>query len=140
MREKLDELTLSNDAIWEREYSRPQIKCVARRGAGAPQASAEHISPFGRAPWIIKGPYLVLCYMLDTIFDGRPLARLWFLETVARVPYFSYISMLHLYESIGWWRIGANVKRIHFAEEVRSAAACASLPRLRADAVLRRVA
>jgi ubiquinol oxidase len=55
--------------------------------------------------------------MLDTIFDGRPLARLWFLETVARVPYFSYISMLHLYESIGWWRIGASVKRIHFAEE-----------------------
>ena len=29
--------------------------------------------------------------------------------------------MLHLYESIGWWRIGANVKRIHFAEEVRPA-------------------
>ena len=29
MREKLDQLTLSNDAIWEREYSRPQIKCVA---------------------------------------------------------------------------------------------------------------
>ena len=55
--------------------------------------------------------------MLDNIFDGRPLARLWFLETVARVPYFSYISMLHLYESIGWWRIGASVKRIHFAEE-----------------------
>jgi hypothetical protein len=31
---KLDELTLSNDAIWEREYSRPQIKCVAARRAG----------------------------------------------------------------------------------------------------------
>lgn len=60
--------------------------------------------------------------MLDNIFNGRPLARLWFLETVARVPYFSYISMLHLYESIGWWRIGANVKRIHFAEEVSDGA------------------
>ena len=70
-----------------------------------------------RAPWVIKGPYFALCYMLDTIFDGRPLARLWFLETVARVPYFSYISMLHLYESLGWWRIGATVKRVHFAEE-----------------------
>ena len=77
-----------------------------------------------RAPWVIKAPYLVLCYMLDTIFDGRPLARLWFLETVARVPYFSYISMLHLYESIGWWRIGASVKRIHFAEEVRVSRRC----------------
>jgi hypothetical protein len=68
--------------------------------------------------------------MLDTIFDGRPLARLWFLETVARVPYFSYISMLHLYESIGWWRIGANVKRIHFAEEVRSAPRAAAASRV----------
>ncbi len=70
-----------------------------------------------RAPWIIKAPYFALCYTLDTVFDGRPLARLWFLETVARVPYFSYISMLHLYESLGWWRIGAAVKRVHFAEE-----------------------
>ncbi len=34
MREKLDQLTLSNDAIWDREYARPQIKCVAVRGAG----------------------------------------------------------------------------------------------------------
>jgi hypothetical protein len=33
MREKLDQLTLSNDAIWDREYSRPQIKCVAVRSA-----------------------------------------------------------------------------------------------------------
>ena len=66
---------------------------------------------------MIKAPYFVLCWVLDTIFDGRALARLWFLETVARVPYFSYISMLHLYESLGWWRIGASNKRVHFAEE-----------------------
>jgi ubiquinol oxidase len=95
MRVELDKLTLSNRAIWEREESRPPIK----------------------APWVIKAPYFILCYVLDTVFDGRPLPRLWFLETVARVPYFSYISMLHLYESLGWWRIGAAVKRVHFAEE-----------------------
>lgn len=23
---------------------------------------------------------------------------------IARIPYFSYVSMLHLYESFGWWR------------------------------------
>lgn len=40
MREKLSELTLSNDDIWEREYSRPQIKCVAC-SAGMPCAAAE---------------------------------------------------------------------------------------------------
>ena len=33
------------------------------------------------------------------------------------MPYFSYISMYHLYESLGWWRRGAHVKQIHVAEE-----------------------
>ena len=95
MVDKLSQLTLSNSAIWEREHSRPPI----------------------RAPWVIKAPYYALCYALDNIFEGRPLARLWFLETVARVPYLSYIAMLHLYESLGWWRVGSQAKRVHFAEE-----------------------
>jgi ubiquinol oxidase len=33
------------------------------------------------------------------------------------MPYFAYISMLHLYESLGWWRGGAELRRVHFAEE-----------------------
>lgn len=37
--------------------------------------------------------YDVGCYFLDNFFDKRPIARFWFLETVARVPYFSYVSM-----------------------------------------------
>ena len=45
------------------------------------------------------------------------LQRFWVLETVARIPYFSYISMLHLYESLGWWRAGAELRKVHFAEE-----------------------
>lgn len=28
-------------------------------------------------------------------------ARFWVLETVARVPYFAFISVLHLYETLG---------------------------------------
>lgn len=39
------------------------------------------------------------------------------LETVARIPYFAYISILHLYESLGFWRAGADLRRVHFAEE-----------------------
>ena len=27
--------------------------------------------------------------MLDVIFENRPIQRFWFLETVARMPYFS---------------------------------------------------
>jgi ubiquinol oxidase len=30
----------------------------------------------------------------------------------------SYISMLHLYETLGFWRRSADMKRIHFAEEL----------------------
>jgi len=91
----LDSLVLSNEAVWDRERARPEI----------------------RAPWVIKIPYYLLCYMLDFIFDNRPIQRFWFLETVARMPYFSYMSMLHLYETLGWWRVSAEVKRVHFAEE-----------------------
>jgi hypothetical protein len=46
----------------------------------------------------------------------HPLQKFWVLETVARIPYFAYISILHLYESIGFWRAGAELRKIHFAE------------------------
>jgi len=92
---KLSQVKLSNKAIWDREARRPQVK----------------------APLIIKIPYLILCVMLDVLFDGYPISRFWFLETVARMPYFSYITMLHTYETLGWWRRSAEAKRVHFAEE-----------------------
>ena len=60
--------------------------------------------------------YHVGCFCLDELFDGRPIARFWFLETIARIPYFSYISVLHLYESFGWWR-GSALRKVHNAEE-----------------------
>ena len=69
------------------------------------------------APVILRLPFELLCGLIDLLFEDRPLARFWFLETVARMPYFSYISMLHLYESLGWWRRSAEIKRVHFAEE-----------------------
>lgn len=53
-----------------------------------------------------------LCYVLDIVYDKRPIQRFWFLEVVARMPYFSYISMLHLYESLGWWRAGAALRKV----------------------------
>ncbi len=74
LRAALRRLRLSNDAIWAREERRPKVE----------------------APWVLLGPYYALCWVLDAFFDGRPIARFWFLETVARMPYFSYISLLHL--------------------------------------------
>ncbi|GJQ15072.1 hypothetical protein GpartN1_g6863.t1 [Galdieria partita] len=60
--------------------------------------------------------YDALCSFIDWAYKDRPIERFWFLETVARMPYFSYISVLHLYETLGWWRNGELLK-IHFAEE-----------------------
>ena len=39
--------------------------------------------------------------------------RFWVLETVARIPYFAFISMLHLYETLGWWRAAAPLRKVH---------------------------
>jgi ubiquinol oxidase len=52
------------------------------------------------------------------VFEGKYVfSRFFLLETVARMPYFSYITMLHLYETLGFWRRSSEVKRVHFAEE-----------------------
>ena len=86
LRSKLDTLVLDNRAIWAREEARPPVK----------------------APLLLLAPYYALCWVLDSVFDGRPIARFWFLETVARMPYFAYVSSLHLYETLGWWRRSAG--------------------------------
>lgn len=96
LRAKMDALRLDADAIWARERARPEIS----------------------APWILKVPYVALCVMLDKLFDEtQPVQRFWFLETVARMPYFSYTSMLTFYEILGWWRRSSELRKVHFAEE-----------------------
>lgn len=97
LRQRLEDLKLNTTEIWERELKDGPIQ----------------------APLIIKIPYLAVCFMLDVLFEGRYVpARFFLLETVARMPYFSYITMLHLYETLGFWRRSAEIKRIHFAEEL----------------------
>jgi hypothetical protein len=78
-------------------------RCVAACGADAWQLPCP-----GPGSRVRSGPP----QGLDKLYAGRPLQRFWFLETVARMPYFSYISMLHLYESLGWWRAGAELRRV----------------------------
>ncbi|GFH14655.1 ubiquinol oxidase [Haematococcus lacustris] len=97
--ERLSRLILSNHAVSERERVR------------------EAIGGKVEAPWYVRGVYDILCLLIDVLFENRPIQRFWFLETVARMPYFSYISCLHLYESLGWWRAAAELRKIHFAEE-----------------------
>ncbi|XP_065636680.1 ubiquinol oxidase 4, chloroplastic/chromoplastic, partial [Quercus suber] len=53
--------------------------------------------------------------ILDTLYHDRDYPRFFVLETIARVPYFAFMSVLHMYESFGWWRRADYIK-VHFAE------------------------
>jgi ubiquinol oxidase len=58
---------------------------------------------------------LIKSTVLDGWFGDRHYARFYALETIARVPYFSYTSVLFLLETIGKWR-RADYLKVHFAE------------------------
>lgn len=58
---------------------------------------------------------LIKLVLSVVIPSDRPYARFYALETIARVPYFSYTSVLHLYETFGWLRKSEYIK-VHFAE------------------------
>ncbi|WVZ87614.1 hypothetical protein U9M48_034225 [Paspalum notatum var. saurae] len=55
--------------------------------------------------------------LLDGVYRDRNYARFFVLETIARVPYFAFISVLHLYETFGWRRRADYIK-VHFAESL----------------------
>lgn len=57
----------------------------------------------------------ILVFVINKVYANRPYPRFYVLETVARIPYFSYLSVLHLYETLGLWR-KADWLKIHFAE------------------------
>ena len=52
---------------------------------------------------------------IDALYAGRDFQRFYVLETIARVPYFSYLSCLHMYESLGA-RDQVRRMRTHYAE------------------------
>ena len=95
----LKRLQLDNDNIWLREHQRETVP----------------------APRIMLSVYYSICFLLDIIYDKKPIDRFWFLETIARMPYFSYVTVLYMYESLGWWEIDGNLKRIHLTEELNEA-------------------
>lgn len=57
----------------------------------------------------------VIEWILNSFYGDRVYPRFFVLETVARVPYFAFTSVLHLYETMGWWR-KADWLKVHFAE------------------------
>ncbi|KAG9141612.1 hypothetical protein Leryth_022361 [Lithospermum erythrorhizon] len=79
-------------------------------------------SSSGAERWIIKLEQSINIFLTDTViklldalYHDRDYARFFVLETIARVPYFAFMSVLHMYESFGWWR-RADYLKVHFAE------------------------
>ncbi|KFK28796.1 hypothetical protein AALP_AA7G049400 [Arabis alpina] len=79
-------------------------------------------SSSGVESWVIKFEQRVnvlltdsVIKILDTLYRDRTYARFFVLETIARVPYFAFMSVLHMYETFGWWR-RADYLKVHFAE------------------------
>jgi ubiquinol oxidase len=99
VKQRIRSLTISNPGVARREQEREVVQGKLQ-------------SPF----WV-KAPFYSLCWLLDVLYEGKPIQKFWVLEVVARIPYFASISILHLYESLGFWRAGAELRKIHFAEE-----------------------
>jgi ubiquinol oxidase len=64
---------------------------------------------------LIRAIVSFFVFVVDGVYGNRSYARFYMLETIARVPYFSFLSVLHLYETLGWWR-KADLLKVHFAE------------------------
>lgn len=110
--------------MWKREEARREqirrsLEVAAEEMGALPAADRRLIEDLkiAETPVLVLGPYFFLCWLLDVLFINRPISRFWFLETVARMPYFSYLTMLTLYETLGWWRASADIRKVHFAEE-----------------------
>lgn len=95
-------LQLSNEAVINRERERQNAQGEIK------------------ASWFVRNVYNITCQLLDVVFDKRPIPRFWFLETVARMPYFAYSSCLHLYATLGWYR-SPTLMNMHHAEELNEA-------------------
>mmetsp|Transcript_28375 Transcript_28375/g.60500 ORF Transcript_28375/g.60500 Transcript_28375/m.60500 type:complete len:471 (-) Transcript_28375:67-1479(-) len=92
----------------------PAVKALTLSSSGVADREEERGTP--STPMLIWILFRTLSWALDILYEGRPIARLWALETIARIPYFAFGTALQLYESLGWWRT-PNLRDVHHAEE-----------------------
>jgi ubiquinol oxidase len=64
---------------------------------------------------VIDSVYDIICLIYPVTGGPRDFARFYVLETVARVPYFAYLSVMHLRETFGERGLGEKM-RTHYAE------------------------
>uniref|UniRef100_A0A7S2GX78 Alternative oxidase n=1 Tax=Helicotheca tamesis TaxID=374047 RepID=A0A7S2GX78_9STRA len=80
-----------------------------------PEMMEEGIYNFNKI--LIDTVYNIICFLYPVTGGPRDFARFYVLETVARVPYFAYLSVMHLRETFGE-RKESNSERMrtHYAE------------------------
>jgi len=91
----------------------PTATDVQTSPAKVPEMMDEGIYTFNKV--LIDTVYNVICFFYPVKGTKRDFARFYVLETVARVPYFAYLSVLHLRETFGERALGDNM-RTHYAE------------------------
>ena len=82
-----------------------------------PQQMGEGIYKFNK--FVIDTVYNIICFFYPVKGTERDFARFFVLETVARVPYFAYLSVLHLRETFGERKDPDEMSdrmRTHYAE------------------------
>lgn len=66
---------------------------------------------------VIDTVYDIICFLYPVKGTKRDFARFYVLETVARVPYFAYLSVMHLRETFGERTFAQSERmRTHYAE------------------------
>lgn len=66
--------------------------------------------------FLIDTVYNIICFLYPVTGGKRDFARFYVLETVARVPYFAYLSVMHLRETFGERGLIGEQMRTHYAE------------------------
>jgi hypothetical protein len=79
---------------------RTAVAQAAPSGSSPPAADMdERIYNFNKI--VIDTVYSIICFLYPVTGGPRDFARFYVLETVARVPYFAYLSVMHLRETFG---------------------------------------
>lgn len=96
--------------------TRKAAPAIAKRSdldKGPAKKMDEAIFKFNK--FLIDSVYEIICILYPVRGNERDFARFFVLETVARVPYFAYLSVLHLRETFGEREHGDKM-RTHYAE------------------------
>jgi len=109
-------LSLASPARSVASVARPVVArapAVVAEVASAPEPAPLEEKIYDLNKFIVDNVYKAICFL----YDGNDYARFFVLETVARVPYFAYLSVMHLRETFGSRDPGDGERmRTHYAE------------------------